>query len=200
MILNTLVAVILVAFTSTASAELVSPVGFALVDFNGFHAEFPGSESSVCGLRLTILRSVHKEVCGLDVGLLVNGTAGAFTGVELAGGANIVAGRARILGLQAAGLLNLDSQVSLLGLQFALVNRILNDGTIIGAQVGLWNGAAKTDIYGLQLSGVNQAHKVIGLQLGLINITDELHGVQIGLLNFNRNGLIKFFPGINASF
>lgn len=191
---------LVLGFGSIASAELVSPVGIALLDLNGFHAEFPGSESSVCGVRLTILRSVNKEVCGVDLGLLVSGTAGNFTGVGLSGVANIVAGRARIVGLQAAGLINLDGQASILGLQLALVNRVLNDGTVVGGQLAIWNGAPKTDIYGFQLSAFNQAHKVVGFQIGLLNVTDELHGIQIGLFNINRNGIIKAFPGLNASF
>lgn len=198
------VLILFIMSVGSLRAEAFSPVGVSVFTFTDhMYLEFPTPESDVYGVRLNLLSSRHQNVGGVDIGLIMNTTKANFTGIEFAGIVNRVYGRARILGLQFGGLYNLDYQASILGLQLAAFkNHIVEDGTLIGAQLSIGiNEAPKTDIYGLQFALFNRARKVYGFQIGVVNIAENLNGIQIGLLNFNKNGLpLKFFPGINIGF
>src|SRR5688572_15742119 len=62
--------------------------------------QFPPSNWDIVGLRLNALWGKHRDVRGIDLGLLANQTTGKFTGIAVAGGANITGGDTTALGLQ----------------------------------------------------------------------------------------------------
>jgi hypothetical protein len=102
-------------------------------------------------------------LAGVEVGGLVNLTAGGVCGVQLAGVANM--GHGPVRGWQAAGGVNLA-------------------GPLDGAQTaGGVNIAA--DARGLQLASVNIAvGRIQGAQLGVVNVAAaDVQGAQLGLVN-----------------
>jgi hypothetical protein len=177
----------------------VSPLGIGIVN----PVQFPPDDFNVAGLRLSLLWGDHRDVYGLDVGLLGNITRQEFVGIGLAGGANITHGMTTIIGLQAAGGANIGYQkTTVVGLQLAGgLNYLTAESSVSGLQVAiLGNLAAHTTIYGAQIGLYNRAKKVYGFQIGLVNVADSLSGIQIGLINFHHTGLFAISPIINIGF
>lgn len=187
------------AVTTTAHAEFVSPLSVGVIN----PVQFPPDDFNVAGLRLSLGWGDHRDVYGLDVGLLGNITRQRFVGLALAGGANITQGDTTIIGLQLAGGANVNMQkTNVYGLQAALgVNSNSAESSVTGLQIALLaNLAAHTDIYGFQIGLYNRAKHVYGFQIGLVNVTDSLSGLQIGLINFNHTGLFAVSPILNFGF
>ena len=166
-------------------------------------AQFPPSDFDVTGVRVNTLYGSHRNVYGLDVGLLANAVEQKFFGIQIAGGFNYNQGRATAIGTQLAGLGNINKeQISVAGIQLGgLFNYNEAESAIYGLQVALAaNLASHTDVYGAQIGLYNHADSVYGFQIGLVNRCKNLHGIQIGLVNFHHNGLFKVSPILNVGF
>jgi hypothetical protein len=177
----------------------ISPVSVAIVP----PVQFPPGDFSVTGVRASVLWGKHRDVYGLDVGLLGNITEQTFTGVAVSGIFNNTRGVTNILGLQFAGITNINTnKTSVYGLQAALgANYNAAAANVVGIQLALLaNVAPFTDIYGLQIGLYNRAKEVYGFQIGLVNVADNLHGIQIGLANFNNKGPFAISPILNVGF
>lgn len=186
-------------FGPLAQAAFVSPLSVNIAP----PVQFPPSDFNVIGVRASVLWGRHRDVAGIDVGLLGNITDQSFTGLSVSGLFNYTKGSTRALGLQFAGLTNINtSKTQVFGLQFALgANYNQAASTVAGFQIaGLANVAPFTDIYGFQIGLYNRAKDVYGLQIGLVNVADNLHGVQIGLVNFNKKGPFAISPILNVGF
>lgn len=164
--------------------------------------QFPPSDYMVTGVRASVLWGQHRDMYGIDLGLLGNITDQDFTGIAVSGVFNYTKGTTNVLGLQLAGLANYNAQkTNVYGVQLALgLNSNKAASNVVGLQLALANISAFTDIYGVQLGVYNRAKDVYGLQIGLVNVADNLHGIQIGLINFNHKGLIGMCPLINIGF
>ncbi|MGZ3748347.1 MAG: LA_2272 family surface repeat-containing protein, partial [Pseudobdellovibrionaceae bacterium] len=187
------------ALSFNLSHAAISPVSVAIVP----PVQFPPSDFSVTGVRASALWGKHRDLYGLDVGLLGNITEQSFTGAAVSGVFNNTRNATHILGLQFAGLTNINTnKTDVYGLQATLgVNYNSAASTVAGIQLALLaNLSAFTDIYGLQVGLYNRAKDVYGLQVGLVNVTDNLHGVQIGLINFNHKGPFAMSPILNIGF
>ena len=192
---------ILVAFlfTNSEAMAIVSPLSVAIVP----PVQFPTKEFTVTGARISALWGQHRDIYGLDLGLIGNITEGNFVGIGVSGIFNLTHGKTTILGLQLAGLANLNTkETKVIGLQAALgINQNDSASSVIGLQVAaIANLSAFTNIYGAQIGLYNQALDVYGLQIGLVNSAKNLHGIQIGLLNFNDSGVFKVSPRLNIGF
>lgn len=177
------------AVATPASLNFVPPI------------EFPSSEYSVTGLRLSVLWGHHRDMYGLDLGAIGNITDNTFVGTAVSGIFNMTHGTTTVVGLQAAALANINTnKTSVSGLQLALVNVNTATSWIAGFQAGAANLSEFTDIYGAQLGIYNRANEVRGVQIGLVNVATNLHGVQIGLVNFNQKGTFFVSPILNVGF
>ncbi len=163
--------------------------------------QFPPEDFTVAGARISVLWSKHRSVYGIDVGVIGNITTQNFTGIGIAGGFNATNGQTAIIGLQAAGIANINTnKLKVYGLQIAAMNSNTGEASVVGVQAGLINSSKFTKIYGLQVGAYNRAQVVTGFQIGLVNMTDSLHGIQIGVINFHNKGLISVAPIINIGF
>jgi len=164
--------------------------------------QFPPSDFTVTGLRLSGLWGHHRDLYGLDFGLLGNITDQSFVGLGASGLFNYTKGTTTILGLQLAGLTNINTgKTNVYGLQVALgLNSNTAASSLAGVQLAAVNLSPFMDIYGLQAGIYNSAKDVYGFQIGLVNVADNLHGIQIGLINFHKKGLIGVSPLINVGF
>lgn len=156
--------------------------------------ELPAQDWDVALFRLNLFVGRHRDVYGLDVGVIGNETTGEFVGVEAAGLYNRVGWSEGAF--QFAGILN-RSAGDFAGLQAAFAANI-TDGTITGFQCGLVNRAARLD--GLQIGFFNIAETGSGVQIGVWNSAQSLEGLQIGLGNYNADSSIPFFPIVNFAF
>jgi hypothetical protein len=165
--------------------------------------QFPSSEYSITGLRLSVLWGEHRDLYGLDFGAIGNITTQTFVGTAISGVFNITRNSTTIVGLQLAGAANLNSnKTNIYGGQLTLgVNSNSASSMVAGLQIaGLANLSEHTDIYGAQIGLYNRAQDVYGLQIGLVNVAQSLHGVQLGLMNFNIKGLFYVAPILNIGF
>lgn len=180
------------------AASAITPLSVAIVP----PVQFPSADFMVAGLRLSLIYGHHRDVFGLDLGLVGNITDQSFGGVALSGGFNNLRGDANILGLQFAGLANLNyGKTAVYGLQASLgINYQTAASHVVGIQFAMANLAQFTDVYGAQAGIYNRANEVYGFQIGLVNVAENLHGVQIGLINFNNKGLISVCPILNIGF
>ncbi len=192
----TLVAFVL--FTLSSAHAAVSPVAVGIVP----PVQFPTKDFSITGLRLSALWGSHRDVYGIDLGLIGNITAQDFTGIALSGGFNKTSGTVTAIGTQFAGIANWNNnKTSVYGLQFAgIINMNKATSKVVGLDLALVNLTEQTAIYGVQAGIYNKARVVYGLQLGLINEATDLHGIQIGLVNFHHKGLFVVSPIINIGF
>lgn len=177
----------------------VTPISVAIVP----PVQFPPSDFTVAGARVSLLWGNHRNVYGFDFGLLGNYTEHTFAGVAVAGGLNYTKGTATVLGLQAAGLSNYNAgKANVYGLQAALgFNANIGESKLVGLQVAaLSNYSPHATVVGAQVGLYNKARVVYGFQIGLINVTESLHGIQIGLVNFHKKGLFSVAPLINIGF
>ena len=188
-----------VLLLGSQSHATISPLGVAIFA----PVQFPPSDFSITGARLSFLVGRHRHVYGIDLAGIGNITEQEFAGIGISGVFNSTRGQTTILGLQAAGAANLNNnKVNVWGLQIAgAVNSNVAQSTVVGLQAAIFaNLSAYTKIYGAQIGLYNTAQEVFGFQIGLLNFTTDLHGVQIGLLNFYQNGLFKVSPILNVGF
>jgi hypothetical protein len=178
------------AFPSPVSLSILPPV------------QFPPEDFSITGIRMSVFYGHHRDVYGLDLGVLGNVTDQDFTGIAVSGLFNYTKGTAHIIGLQLAGATNIATEKTYVyGLQAALgLNYLSAQSSIYGVELALVNIAPNTTINGLQLGLYNRAQTVHGFQIGLINVTNSLSGLQIGLANFNHTGLFPISPFLNVGF
>lgn len=188
---------VLLAFAPQANAASQSPLSFNILP----PIQFPPSDWDVTGLRISALWGQHRDVSGIDVGVLGNRTTGKFKGLAIAGGVNWTQGETIITGLQFAGLANINTQkTTVVGFQLAAVNYMSAASSVSGFQLGLANISPHTNVYGVQAGIYNTANKVAGLQIGLVNVAKNLYGLQIGLVNVHHQGLFKVCPFLNVGF
>ncbi len=192
-------------FVGTATPELasasssISPLAVGIVP----PIQFPSDEFTVTGFRLSALFGRHRDLYGLDLGVLGNITDQTFTGLAVSGLANITHGQTTIIGLQAAGALNYNTQkTEVYGLEVAAgMNFLGAESRVVGIQAAIiGNHSPNANIYGAQIGLYNRAREVYGLQIGLVNFTKNLHGIQIGLINFNETGIFGVSPILNVGF
>ncbi len=186
------------SFSFGANAAL-SPISVSVVP----PIQIPPAKFSITGVRASLLWGHHRDLYGVDLGLLGNITDQDFIGLGVSGIFNLTYGTTRILGLQLAGITNINkNKVSGFGLQLGgLANINTASSSFSGLQVSLGtNYSPFTTIYGIQAGIYNVANVVYGFQIGLVNITQSLYGIQIGLANFHHKGLFSFAPLINIGF
>src|SRR5262245_38184386 len=120
MIAASLTSIEAMAFNSPISVGVFPPV------------EFPQSDTSVTGLRLSGILGRHRDLYGLDFALGANITDQDFAGLALAGVANITNGTTKVIGLQAAGIANVNTKVTnVVGFQIAaLLNNNIGASTV----------------------------------------------------------------------
>lgn len=183
---------------SSAAHAAASPLSVSLFP----PVEFPPSDFSITGVRLSLLWGSHRDMYGLDFGVLGNITQQDFTGLGVSGVFNATHGTTTILGLQLAGVTNINTnKTSVYGLQAALgMNYNTAESKVAGLQIAVANWSPFTHIYGFQVGVYNKARTVHGLQIGLVNDCEDLHGVQIGLVNFNHKGPFVVSPLLNVGF
>lgn len=190
-------ALVVLGFSSAQAA--FTPLSLGVVP----PAQFPPKDFTVTGARVSALWGEHRDVYGLDLGLLGNITNQDFTGLAVSGIFNLTRGTTNVLGLQLAGITNINTnKTTVSGVQAALgLNYNSAASTIAGLQLaGIANVSPFTDVYGVQAALYNRAKDVYGLQIGLVNVADNLHGVQIGLVNFNHKGPFSISPFLNVGF
>lgn len=189
------VSVLSLGFSAKAA---VSPVSVSILN----PVQFPPDDFSITGVRASVLFGHHRNVYGIDLGVLGNITEQEFTGIAVSGLFNMTHGLANVIGLQLAGLTNINTnKLNVFGVQAALLMNF-NDAasTVNGLEIALANVAPYTNINGFQIGLYNRAVDVHGLQIGLVNVTDNLHGLQIGFINFNHKGTFIVSPILNAGF
>lgn len=176
----------------------ISPLSLNLVP----PLQFPPDDFSVTGARISLFWGQHRDMYGIDLGLIGNITEQTFTGIGVSGLFNYTKGETTSIGLQLAGLTNLNAgKVGIYGLQASLgLNMNAGEGRLVGVGLAIANHMPFTDVYGLQAGIYNKARDVYGFQIGLVNVATNLHGVQIGLLNFNEKGLFAVAPFLNVGF
>lgn len=157
-------------------------------------ASLPPEDWSVVGLRVDLLAGRHRDLWGVDIGVLGNELTGTLTGLQGAGLWNRV-GEAPAA-VQSAGLANLCER-DFCGVQAAGIYNWTGE-EFTGVQVGLINRAG--NMVGLQTGLFNSAGHGAGVQIGLVNIARALEGVQIGLANVNAQSTLEFFPILNMAF
>lgn len=155
--------------------------------------EVPSAEWDVAPLRLNLLVGRHRDVYGLDIGLLGNETTCEFAGVQAAGLFNRI-GSSRGA-VQCSSILN-RSIGDFSGLQVSLLNTV--GAEMDGIQVGLVNRASV--LSGLQVGFFNVVDSGRGVQIGVVNSAREIDGLQIGLLNVIEDSSVPFFPIVNFAF
>jgi hypothetical protein len=176
----------------------MSPLGLAIIP----PVQLPPERFSVTGIRLSALWGEHRDVTGIDLGVLGNITEQSSGGIAVSGLFNWNKGVTNAVGLQAAGLANINvNKATIVGLQIAAgLNSNQAESTLVGFQVALANSSPFTRVYGLQAGAYNSARDVYGFQIGLVNVAQALHGIQVGLLNFNHTGLFSVAPLLNVGF
>lgn len=134
--------VLLVIGVGTTAQSQSKPVQLAL--FNPVQI-FP-ENTSISGIRLSLIYGKNTSVSGIDWGLVTHTTAGKSLGW-----------RAAFVGINEANFVGLES---------GFVN--INEQNVEGVQWGFYNQAGYMN--GLQLGFINHAGSMKGLQIGLINI------------------------------
>ena len=165
--------------------------------------QFPPSDFTIAGVRVSALYGKHRDLYGIDLGLLGNITENTFVGTAVSGLVNETKGMTTVVGTQLAGLANVNlNKTRVIGVQLAgLFNANTAETSIVGLQAAIFANISEfSDLYGVQLGLYNRAKDVYGFQVGLVNKASSLHGIQIGLLNINQTGLIAMAPIINIGF
>lgn len=186
------------ALTSVSYAHAaMSPVSLGLVP----GIQFPPSDYSVTGARVSLLFGHHRDMFGLDLGVLGNITDQSFIGVAVSGLFNLTHGQTTAVGLQLAGIANVNTnKASIYGVQAALVNSNEAEAKVVGLGLAAINLDPFTTVVGAQVGIYNRAQDVYGFQIGLVNVAKNLHGIQIGLVNIHETGLFYVSPVINVGF
>ncbi len=198
---STAVRSVFVAFVlllASAVDAAVTPLSVGIVP----PVQFPPADFTVAGVRVSALWGRHRDVYGIDVGLLGNITEQDFFGLGVSGLANHTQGRTTAVGAQIAGLANVNgNKTNVYGVQAALAANVNSaESSVNGLQLSLANVSSYTKVRGAQVGLYNTAKTVYGVQIGLVNVTDSLYGIQIGLFNFHHQGVFKISPILNVGF
>lgn len=126
-----------------------SPIGVNLFP----PLQIPSSDFGIAGLRLSLV-GVNRSSHGIDLAVLGNVTKQSFKGVAISGLFNYNEVAASIVGLQFAGVANINGTGS----------------KLYGIQLGLYNRVTK--VYGIQLGLINSTHELHGIQIGIINFNE----------------------------
>lgn len=185
---------------SAASLQVhgfASPVSVAIVP----PLQFPPSDFSVTGVRVSAIYGRHRDIYGFDLGLIGNVTDQEFVGFGIAGGFNVTTGNTTAI-LQVAGLVNYNTnKTDIYGVSFAgLLNQFEGASSVTGLQFAAVNNVPHTVVRGFQVGVYNRALAVYGFQIGLVNRVDNLYGLQIGLANFHHKGTFVVSPILNFGF
>jgi hypothetical protein len=195
-LISTLIIASTFLLSNHAQAASLSPLSINVAP----PVQFPPRDWDVTGIRAGLFGQ-HRDVSGIDIGVLGNRTTGKFKGLAVAGGLNWTEGETIITGLQFAGIANINKQkTTVVGLQAAAVNYNSAASSVFGLQFSLANLAGHTNVYGVQAGIYNKAQRVVGFQIGLVNVAQNLTGLQIGLVNVHEKGLFKICPIINFGF
>jgi hypothetical protein len=192
-------ALFIVALTILFSLNVwgaVSPLGICIVP----PVQFPPEDFDIAGARISVIYGEHRNVYGLDIGVIGNVIEQKFIGLEVAGIFNLHQGPTTILGLQAAAMNFNNGPTTIVGLQVGLINSNTASSTLAGLEVGLLNLSPNLDTYGFQIGIYNKALNVHGFQIGVVNQAATLHGLQIGLLNIHEKGMVRISPILNFGF
>ena len=183
---------------STNAVAGLSPLAFAIVP----PVQFPPDGYDVTGARVSLIYGQHREVYGFDIGVPGNRTDVGFTGIAVSGGFNYNKGTTTAIGLQLAGITNVNvNKASVYGAQIALgLNSNQAESTIVGLAIAAVNYGPAMSMNGFEVGLYNRAQTVRGFQIGIVNDCDVLHGIQIGLLNIHRRGLFSMAPILNIGF
>lgn len=175
-----------------------SPIGFSFTS-EGEVGQFPHKDWSVYGVRFSAIEGTHRQVVGLDIGVLSQ-TTELSSGVQISV-LNLNQKRTFVFGLQLGAIANNNrGPMSGFGLQMSLLsNYNKGKGHFVGVQMAASN-VSHNNVYGMQLGLYNKARRVVGFQVGVMNYCGNLHGMQIGLLNVCKSCLIGIMPGINIGF
>ncbi len=197
--------IVLLAVLAAAPADLLVPSAQAAVTPLAISifppVQFPPNDFTIAGARVSALWGKHRNIYGVDVGVLGNITEQGFRGIGVSGLFNLTQGSTTIVLLQAAGIANMNhNSTSIVGLQVAPVNSNTAETSILGVQAGAANLSHHTKMMGFQVGLYNRAHTAYGFQIGVVNVAEALRGIQIGLLNFNRTGAVSVSPVINIGF
>jgi hypothetical protein len=141
-VLTPLMIVLGIASFSTPAAAQGKPVQLALFS----PIQIQPENTSISGLRLSLLYGKNTAVTGVDWGLVNHNTSGESVGWQW-------------------GLLGLNND-KFTGLQSSFVN--LTDRYSEGVMLGFYNYAGNMN--GVQIGFINNAGSMRGLQIGLINI------------------------------
>ena len=152
-------------FFSGAGLVYAAPGAVSLFD----PIQFPSSSKSISGVRANFIYGNHRDLTGIDFGLVANQLQGDLKGVQF-GLYNGVRGNAGGVQLGALNHIGRDA----VAYQFGAINFV--DRHNRGAQLGVYN----------------QALSIKGVQFGVINVARSLDGVQIGALNFNFTSRSSF--------
>lgn len=154
----------------------------------------PAADGDIALMRVSLVCGRHRNVYGLDFGVIGNITDEEMLGCGIAFVFNW-SGTSRSA-FQFAGGLN-RSDRDFRGMQMALVvNDVERD--FIGLQAGLSN--ISDSLSGMQFGGFNKVRTGVGFQLGAVNVAEQFTGVQIGLLNLNLDSPVPLAPVFNCYF
>src|SRR5580692_3419184 len=107
------------AAISPLAVDIIAPV------------QFPPSDFSVTGLRISAIYGDHRSVYGFDFGGIGNITELDFAGLAVSGIFNYTKGNTTVVGIQAAGILNMNVQkTTVIGVQIAAVNSNEAESTV----------------------------------------------------------------------
>ena len=192
------ISIVTTSFIAERAEAALSPLSVNLVP----PVQFPPSNFSVTGARVSAIYGKHRDVYGIDVGVIGNITEQRFLGAAVSGLFNMTHGETTALGIQLAGIANVNTQkTAVYGVQAALMSNWNEaESKLIGLQFSVANVSPNMNIYGLQAGLYNKARSVYGFQIGLINVANDLHGIQIGLVNFNTTGTFSVSPILNVGF
>ncbi|MDR0956404.1 MAG: hypothetical protein LBL77_00835 [Endomicrobium sp.] len=157
---------ILILFVNVSVA--VTPIKFSL-----WNEIVTPKDNSVRGFELGVW-TYTPELVGVGLDFIYSKTDNA-----VALNMGVVAISKRFMGVQIAFF---SSSEIFEGLVASCIN--LNEGEILGAQIGF----------------LNKTKSIKGIQLGIINITEDMNGIQIGLLNFVKKGKFPVMIIVNAKF
>ena len=157
-------------------------------------AQMPPADKDIALMRASLICGRHRNVYGLDFGVVGNITDEEMLGCGIAFIFNR-SGNSRSAFQFAGGLNRSDRDFK--GLQMALV---VNDveRNFIGLQIGLADIADA--LAGMQFGGFNKVRSGTGLQLGAVNVAEQFTGVQIGVLNLNLDSPVPLAPIFNCYF
>ncbi len=200
------------AVFSPVSGRSVSPLGVGITE----NYQWPGSSTSIWGLRLSFYRISHRQLSGIDLGPLsyhrveqdgrgiqlglISLTGENYHGFQF-GGIGVVGNN--FTGLQSGAVVTTAGDYR--GIQLAGGTAV--DGSLSGIQSNYFSGMIGRNLQGLQLGllGGKIAGDVAGIQLsGIVSLSDSYHrglqmagfynqnlqqlsGLQLGLINRTKN-------------